>query len=136
MKSSTEHLQAAAACLRSAGFSLYLDSDMGGATFSDNVMRGDQPAGARNLQPWCVMPGPDGTLSMSVAVRGGEHGLYPARSSKPDEYAIEQLGQHIFAALRAAGMKIRRIRSISWDSGFGTRDVHYEVTYAPGGPWS
>jgi hypothetical protein len=136
MKTSLEHLEAAAACLRTAGFSLYLAQDMGGTKFSDNVMQGDQPAHVSNIQPWCVARRAGGDLAMRVAVRGDAHGLYEPHSDTIAENEVDALAQRIFWTLRAAGMRIRRVRNCAGDTGFGTHDIHYEITYELGGSWS
>ena len=66
--------------LRVAGLHLYLREEMNGASFTDNYVRGLQPANILNLQAWSLRPEADGTVSVSVALQGHQHGLYRRRT--------------------------------------------------------
>jgi len=168
--SAESDLNGAADAMHAAGLKVYLDR-LGGGTLSDSVIPAavpgtpelgryrslsghyepatpGRPAGQQdprisNLQAWSRKDNPDGTRSMMVAVRGGEHGLYSGSSPREDDYdhpelhlnqsAAASMGSRIGSVLSSAGMNLVGSPTLnSYDTGFGSRDVHYAVTYTPG----
>jgi hypothetical protein len=128
--------------LRAAGLHLYLREEMNGAAFSDNYIRGLQPPKIINLQPWSLRPEVDGTVSVSVGLRGYHHGLYRRRydddgwhdngyQTDPDPRLLSEMEKRLEQTLVAAGLSVNSVTVNSWDSGFGTGDVHFMVNYRP-----
>jgi len=126
--------------LRAAGLHLYLREEMNGARFSDNYVRGLQPAKVINLQSWSLRSEVDGTISVSVAVQGHQHGLYQRRydgrhfngyQTDPDSRLLTEMEKRLTQILVSAGFKVNHVLSNSWDNGFGTGDVHFTINYQP-----
>jgi hypothetical protein len=128
--------------LRAAGLHLYLREEMAGAAFSDNYLRGLQPAKIANLQPWSLRPEADGTVSVSVALQGHQHGLYRRRydddgwhangyQTDPDPRLLSEMEKRLSQILVSAGFNVNHVLSNSWDHGFGTGDVHFTINYRP-----
>ena len=138
-RSSLEHLRAAVEAMRSAGIAVYLADDMDGVRFADNELRGDQPPDLGTLAPWSVRRERDGTWTMAVAVRGDEHDLYAPVAADPAQLVVRYQAVRRFAevrlggALRAAGMHVVAVELGGYDSGWGSRDVHFEIRYTPSG---
>jgi len=166
--SAESDLNGAADAMHAAGLKVYLDR-LGGPRLSDSsiptgrpetyprrdwngrmlpgepaVKPGEQDPRISNLQPWSRKDNGDGTRTMSVAVRGGEHGLYQSETNyRPEDEdhpelvlnhgAADRMGARIGSILGASGMNVVGVKQGGYDTGWGSRDVHYQVTYRPGG---
>jgi hypothetical protein len=128
--------------LRAAGLHLYLREEMAGAAFTDNYIRGLQPVNVLNLQEWSLRPEIDGTVSVSVALQGHEHGLYRRRydddawlvdgyQTDPDPRLLSEMEKRLGQILVSAGLNVNHVMAQGWDNGFGTGDVHFTINYRP-----
>lgn len=132
-----DQLRSAAAAMHDAGIAVYLSEYMNGARYSDNVIEGDGTTRYANVTAWTMRANDDGTLTMAVCVRGGEHDLYEREYDSRDHLVLredvaERFGRDTLAGvLRVAGMDVKKVSISASDNGFGTRDIDYLVTYQP-----